>query len=211
MMHFFPKILLLKVCNCYSLIMAIITQTTRSQTVESPEKLAHKRLTAERMQDVRLLLQNLVNSEEETVKLVLDCLYDIGAVNLIDQKFRARYLNKTMKVIARMSKPIFKIFAWQWLKKNSPQLIANWLQTQVAFVAPIAKPQQVVIKEVEPYYSLQTDRLKQEVRLLRHQVKWLTAIAVIALSVSGITVIKLNHNQLTPLQSKHPIPLKTLN
>ncbi|WP_200929847.1 hypothetical protein [Nostoc piscinale] len=63
--------------------MALVTPRYHRKLVESSEKLTHKHLTAERMQDIRLLLQNLVNSEEATLKLVLDCLYDIGAVNLI--------------------------------------------------------------------------------------------------------------------------------
>jgi hypothetical protein len=189
--------------------MAITTrQQSLSKAVEPPEELAHKHLTVEQMHNVRLLLQNLVNSEEATVKLVLDCLYDVGAVNLIDQKFHPRFLNKTMKLIARMSKPVFRVFAWHWFKKNSPQLIANWLQTQVAFVAPVAKPKKVVVEvpQVEPYYSLETDNLNREVKYLRHQVRWLTAITVVALSALGITVTTLNHSSIAPLQSQQSLP-----
>lgn len=184
--------------------MALVTQRSLRQSVKSPEKLAHKHLTAEQMQDVRLLLQNLVNSEEATVKLVLDCLYDIGAVNLIDQKFRPCFLNKTMKMIARMSKPVFRVFAWHWFKQNSPDLIANWLQTQVAFIPPMATPNQVVIEvpQEKPSTLVETDSLRKEVRYLRYQVRWLTAITVVALSALGITVTTLKHNQIAPLQTR---------
>ncbi|QSJ17421.1 hypothetical protein JYQ62_00580 [Nostoc sp. UHCC 0702] len=187
--------------------MTIVTQKPLNKTVESPEKLAHKRLTAERMQDVHLLLQNLVNNEEATVKLVLDCLYDIGSINFIDQKFRARSLNKTVKLIARMSKPVFKVFAWHWFKKNCPQLIANWLQTQVAFVVPIAKPKEIAIEvsEVQPYSLLEADSLKREVKYLRHQVRWLTGITIVALSALGITITTLNRNPEAPLQSRQAV------
>ncbi|MBD2467188.1 hypothetical protein [Nostoc sp. FACHB-145] len=190
--------------------MTIVRQQSLSKAVESPEKLAHKHLTTERMQDVHLLLQNLVNSEEATVKLVLDCLYDIGAVNLIDQKFRSRFLNKTMKKIARMSKPVFRVFAWQWFKKNSPQLIANWLQTQVAFVAPAAKPKKVVVEvpQVHSYSLVETDSLRKEIKYLRYQVRWLTAITVVALSAFGITITTLNYNSAAPLQSRQSVPFK---
>ncbi len=44
--------------------MAIVTTNNLNQPVISPENLVHQRLAAERMQDVRLLLQNLSNSEE---------------------------------------------------------------------------------------------------------------------------------------------------
>jgi hypothetical protein len=91
------------------------------------------RIEQERMRDVSLLLQHLVQKEEVTVKLILDCLYDIGSVNLIDQKFKTQSLNKLMKAIATMTKPIFRIFAFRWFKKNCPQMIADWLYQQVKF------------------------------------------------------------------------------
>lgn len=91
------------------------------------------RIEQERMRDVSLLLQHLVQKEEVTFKLILDCLYDIGSVNLIDQKFKIQSLNRLMKAIAVMTKPIFRIFAFRWVKKNCPQMIADWLHQQVKF------------------------------------------------------------------------------
>jgi len=38
-----------------------------------------------------------------------------------------------MKAIARFSKPIFRIYALYWVKKNSPKLITNWLASKVKF------------------------------------------------------------------------------
>jgi hypothetical protein len=70
--------------------------------------------------------------EETTVKLVLECLYDIGAVNLINKKVRRRPLNLVMKAIARLSKPIFRIVAWRWFMKNCPTLLVNWLHGKVS-------------------------------------------------------------------------------
>lgn len=46
--------------------MVVVKQKSLPPPVESSERLAHKHLTAERMQDVRLLLQNLIDSEEAT-------------------------------------------------------------------------------------------------------------------------------------------------
>ncbi|BBD62999.1 hypothetical protein NIES2109_58490 (plasmid) [Nostoc sp. HK-01] len=184
--------------------MTLVTQRSLRQSVESPEKLAHKHLTAERMQDVRLLLQNLIDSEEATVKLVLDCLYDVGAANFIDQKFRPRFLNKTMKLIARMSKPVFRVYAWRWFRKKSPHLIANWLQTQVAFVTPTAKPKNVVVElpQGKSYSPVEADSLRKEIVYLHQQVRWLTAITVVALSALGITISTVKHNQIAPLQTR---------
>ena len=95
--------------------------------------LEEKRIEEERMQDVLLLLQNLIEREERSIKMVLDCLYDVGSVNLINNRFRARPLNRTMKSIARLSKPAFKFVGFIWFKKNCPQLITNWLRSQVTF------------------------------------------------------------------------------
>jgi hypothetical protein len=85
------------------------------------------------MKDVLLLLQQLVEKEEITVRLILDCLYDIGSVNAIDKNFHTQPLNRIMKAIATMTKPIFRIFALRWFKRNCPRLIADWLYQQVTF------------------------------------------------------------------------------
>lgn len=87
----------------------------------------------ERIRDVVILLENLARREEQTVKLILDCLYDVGSVNLINQRIRRRPLNRFLKWIARFTKPVFRQFAWHWFRKNCPQLIADWLHSQVMF------------------------------------------------------------------------------
>ncbi len=43
------------------------------------------------MQDVLILLTSMFQREESTIKLILNCLYDIGANNLINQKVSLRY------------------------------------------------------------------------------------------------------------------------
>lgn len=90
-------------------------------------------LEEERMQDVMLLLENLARREEATIRLILDCLYDVGSANLINKKFRRRPLNRLMKAIARLTKPAFRIFALRWFMKNCPQLITDWLHSKVKF------------------------------------------------------------------------------
>ncbi|MEH2125845.1 hypothetical protein [Nostoc sp.] len=169
--------------------MTIVRQNTLNPTVNPsvspPENLAEKYMEAERMRDVLLLLQNLINSEEATVKLILDCLYDVGSVNLINQKLRLKPLNRVMKLIARMSKPVFRILALNWFKKNCPQLITNWLHTQVSFENPQKTPEQVAIEvvQLEPYSIPQTESLSQEIKNLRSQVRWLAGISIIAIAV----------------------------
>jgi hypothetical protein len=89
------------------------------------------RIEAERIRDVMILVTSLIEREEVTIKLIIDCLYDIGSMNLIDRKVRWRPLGSIAKLIARTSKPLLRIFAWRWFKRNCPQLITNWLYTKV--------------------------------------------------------------------------------
>ncbi|MEH2069043.1 MAG: hypothetical protein V7K47_12920 [Nostoc sp.] len=174
--------------------MTIVRKNSPNSSVIRPETLAEKHVEAERMHDVLLLLQNLINSEEATVKLILDCLYDVGSVNLINQKLPVRPVNRLMKLIARMSKPVFRILAFNWFKKNCPQLIANWLHSQVTFGSRPAKSQELAIEvaSVQPYSALQTQSLNQEIKNLRSRVRWLTGISITAIAVLGVTVTWLN-------------------
>jgi hypothetical protein len=112
--------------------------TSSKSPLANPSKLVpavseEDRLKQQRMKEVLLLLDSLFEREEATVKMILDCLYDVGSVNLINQKFRRRPLNRLMKAIARLSKPAFRLYAIYWFKKNCPQLITNWLGTKVRF------------------------------------------------------------------------------
>ena len=99
----------------------------------APELAKEERMKQERKRDIKLLLENLFEREETTVKMILDCLYDVGSVNLINKKVPSRPLNPLLKSIARTSKPIFKIFALRWFKKNCPQLLTEWLYGKVKF------------------------------------------------------------------------------
>lgn len=182
--------------------MTIITHNPLNNSVASSEQLARKQLEEQRMQDVRLLLLNLSENEEATIKLILDCLYDIGAVNFINQKFRYRPFNRVMKSIARMSKPIFKIYAWHWFKKNCPQLIANWLYTQVAFENPLNVPHEIEVEAsaTQQHQLLPAENASFEIKALRHQVRWLTGITIISLSTLGIVITTFNRNPPTLLQ-----------
>lgn len=192
--------------------MTIIRHHSLNNSVTSSEQLARKQFEEQRMRDVRLLLLNLSENEEATIKLVLDCLYDIGAVNFINQKFRYRPFNRVMKSIAGMSKPIFRIYAWHWFRKNCPQLIANWLYTQVAFENPINVPQEIEVEAaaIQQPQMLPAKNASLEIRALRHQIRWLTGITIISLSTLGIVITTFNRNPPTLLQRSSQIQ-STLN
>lgn len=105
-----------------------------AKDVMQVEKLiAEERLKEARMQDVKLLLENLFEREEATVKLVLDCLLDVGSLNLVNNKVGPRPLRAPLLSVAKMSKPALRFVAIRWFKKNCPQLIVDWLRTKVEF------------------------------------------------------------------------------
>lgn len=145
----------------------------------------------ERMHDVLLLINHLAKNEETTVKLILDALYDIASVNLINKKLRNRSLNGMARAIAKMSKPVFKIFALHWFQKNCPKLIADWLYLQVSFtiVQPtvIAEP---VIPEAQLDSLPKVDRTSQdEIKRLRSEVRYLAGISLGTLVALATTIL----------------------
>jgi hypothetical protein len=109
-------------------VMLKLSRTAKTAVVTREQQRAE-----ERMRDVEMLLESLFLREETTMRLIADCLYDVGSVNLVNQRFQARQLNRFMKVIARRSKPVFRFFMLRWSRQNCPRLIASWLQTQVSF------------------------------------------------------------------------------
>ncbi|WP_319421291.1 hypothetical protein [Pleurocapsa sp. FMAR1] len=87
----------------------------------------------ERMRDVTLLLQQLVEREETSLKLIIDCLIDVGAINYANQKLHNPSLNKITKVLVGYVKPVARIIVLRWLKKNLPDLLTAWLESKVSF------------------------------------------------------------------------------
>jgi len=137
------------------------------------------------IQDVLLLLENMVYREEATVKLILNCLYDAGSTNLINQKFQSRTLNKTLKWISKMSKPAFRMIAWQWFKKNCPKLITDWLRSQIQFKKVETPKVEIVVEDQRTKLNSldQAQNQMYEVKQLRSQVKLLTGVLVVVVTV----------------------------
>jgi hypothetical protein len=173
--------------------------------------LAENKKEEELMYEVLLMIENLAYREEATVKLIFDRLYDIGSINLINQKFRSRALKRVLKWIARMSKPAFRIFAWRWFRKNCPILITNWLYQQVSFKKPVIQSAQVVIeKQLPPANAISELEYKsREVTFLRSQVKLLAGILIGVTTIFGGGLIWLSQSLITgrsPLQTVEQLP-----
>ncbi|NBD33010.1 MAG: hypothetical protein GVY17_08630 [Cyanobacteria bacterium] len=111
----------------------MLVPAEKSVKLQLEKRLEEERIKEERMHDVLLLLDNLVEREEATVKNILDCLYDVGSINIINKKVPFRPMNRFLKAITRLTKPAFRAVAWRWFKGNCPQLITEWLRTKVTF------------------------------------------------------------------------------
>jgi len=176
----------------------MVKVASSERTLISVRSMDETRRETERMQDIMLLLQHLNAQEETTIKMILDCLYDVASVNLINQKFQNRRLNRFLKAIAWMPKPAFRIFAMRWFKKNSPRLITRWLYNKVSFKppappsAPVVPSSAPVIAEAQasaitlagtPVSDLITTEATvaerdRQIRYLRSQVRVLTGLLV---------------------------------
>lgn len=155
------------------------------KTTKLPPLVAEQLLDEQRLHDVLLLLESLVDREELTIKPILDYLYDIASHNLINNKCNSLTVNKTLKIIAKMPKSAFKIVAWHWFKKNCPQLIVNWLQEQITFKnEDKVVPEVVVDNQTEKSTSLalSTTSQSQEVKYLRSQVRVLIGVLITAIT-----------------------------
>ncbi len=87
----------------------------------------------ERMRDVTLLLQQLIEREEVALKLIIDCLIDVGSINYANYKLHNPPLNKIMKMLVGYIKPVARMAALFWLKRNLPNLLTAWLEGKVSF------------------------------------------------------------------------------
>lgn len=157
------------------------------------------RLETERMRDVKLILDNLFQREEATVKMVLDCLYDIGSIHLINRKISVQALRGPLKAIARMSKPAFRFFAIRRFQDNAPQLIADWLYsqaTQQPFVPNPTDPDPTLIDVLPTPAELPPAQLPPlveiqaaEINSLRGRVGWLSTALAVVLLVTGSMIL----------------------
>ena len=129
------------------------------KTMKQSEQLAEQQRERERMQDVLLLVQQLVTSQETTFKLIIDCLYDVGSINFINEKIKSRSLGRLTKRIASTSKPVFRVIAFYWMKRHCPTLITNWLCSKVTFnqrnLSQLDYPREVVGQAIAQHEAQQ--------------------------------------------------------
>ncbi|MGK7943233.1 MAG: hypothetical protein AB4058_02050 [Microcystaceae cyanobacterium] len=77
-----------------------------------------KQVEAASRKEVQLILENLFEREEATVKLVIDCLFDMGVVYLVNQKIPTPIVNPLVKRVANISKSGIRIIAFRFVMKK---------------------------------------------------------------------------------------------
>lgn len=103
----------------------------------------------ERMRDVTLLLQQIVEREEVALKLIIDSLIDVGSINYANNKVHKPTLNKLMKILVGYVKPVARMAALFWLKRNLPNLLTAWLEAKVSFASTTASASGTSAEELE--------------------------------------------------------------
>ena len=165
-----------------------------SLTQQSQEKEKEAKL----INEVRLLVKTLIYQEEITIKEIIDCLYDVGSTNLVNQKLKFGTLNKTLKFITKISKPTIKMLAWQWFKKNCPDLITGWLQGKVTFMRVEETRVEIIVENenisLASISQLPEENQIDEVKRLHLQVKLLTGILVVTVTLFGGSLIWLSNS-----------------
>ncbi|MGK7931754.1 MAG: hypothetical protein AB4041_10015 [Microcystaceae cyanobacterium] len=92
--------------------------STLDVTKTVPPLTQAKQIEDARRKEVQLILENLFEREEDTVKLVIDCLFDMGAVYVINRKIPTPIVNPLVKGVARVSRSGIRIIAFRYVMKK---------------------------------------------------------------------------------------------
>lgn len=102
------------------------------QSLQVQRLIEEERIKEERMQEVLILLQHLFEREKATLKMIINCLYDVALINA-KQKVRSRPLKGLLRFFARGAKPLLRPAGLLWVQRACPKLITDWLYSQVSF------------------------------------------------------------------------------
>jgi hypothetical protein len=184
----------------------------------SARQVAEQQAEAKRMQEVTLLLANLLEREETTLKAVIGCLYDVGTVNLVNQRIKYRFLRPLARPVLSVSKPVLTTLGYRWVSKKCPPIITRWLQKKIISVTsrrpPKVPPQPVSVQSIStvepPLIEQHTVLYQGEIKRLRSQVRRTTA-ALAGVSVTlAIMLIKVGLNPVQPFLQSNIAPSTTL-
>jgi hypothetical protein len=93
-----------------------------------------------------------------------------------------------------LSKPVFRLFALRWFKKNCPHLITRWLFNQVRFeqVAmslPEADDRLIDVTPLPRALPPLVEQQAAEINALRLRVGWLTLALIILMVIGGLYAV----------------------
>ena len=160
--------------------------------------LQEEQIEQERLREMLILLEQLFQREEATAKGIVGCLYDIGTVNWINRNVPFGLLNSTLKYVIRFPRPVAKILALKlYLQPKCPKLIVDWLYSLVEFKEQ--EPIAIEAQEVEPELLPEIRKSRQQLKLLRQRVRFLTGTLVVTITLFGGSFIWIAHSlKLTP-------------
>ena len=143
-------------------IYLILMLTYQEKSLKTKPIAAEELKKQERMRDVTLLLQQIVEREETSLKLIIDCLIDVGSINYANRKLHNPSLNKIMKVLVGYIKPVARIIALRWLKKNLPDLLTAWLEAKVSFEPVPISTEEAVTGDTETLPITKTQAISRD-------------------------------------------------
>jgi hypothetical protein len=196
-------------------------QSPGSGPTLSPRQLAQQQAEqqaeAECSQEVMLLLANLLAREQATLKAVISCFYDVGTVNLVNQRIKYRLLRPLARPVLKVSKPVLTTLGYRWVSKKCPPIITRWLLRKVKSVTsgpPPKAPAPVSVQSVStvepPLIEQHTALYQGEIRRLRSRVRWTTAALAGVSATLAIMLIKIDLNPVGPFLQSTTAPSTTL-
>jgi hypothetical protein len=151
----------------------------------SPQQVLEQQAEADRMQEMKLLLVNLFDREQATIKAIMGCLYEVGSVNFINRQIKPQPIRSLVKPVTRLAKPAFIFMGYCWFQKKCPPLISNWLRRKIQFPAKaspqLPQPQPIPVAEYVVGYQLEIRRLRSRLRLTTGALIGVSATLVIIL------------------------------
>ncbi|WP_373479690.1 hypothetical protein [Geminocystis sp.] len=157
---------------------------------KSQEEIA---IEKQKLHEILILLEQLLQREEVTGKAIIGCLYDIAMINLINKYCPLWGINSTLKYLVRFPRPIAQSLGVKlYLQPKCPKLITDWLYTLVEF-----PEKKVLTLDVEVINNQLLPTLKQsklEIKSLQNKVKILTGslVCTVAIFTGSFALIAYN-------------------
>lgn len=154
-----------------------------------------------KVQEIQLVLEQLVQREATTVRFIMERLYDVGLINVMNKKVKGHPLGHLVKPLSRASRGSFRYVGTRWFQAQGPKLITDWLYTLVNLEPKKrqanSKQPDVAVEYLD--YSeypmvLPPAELEQEVAQLRSQMRWFQVAMVGAIALLGSSFFWLDYN-----------------